>query len=374
VKSHRISYMRVIGILTVILLVAGLFLAMASCGDEATQDDGDSGEELTTSTNGQDGEAQEDGSGEDVISLSVVAAWPLQADQTFLYHEYIDRANEKAEELGIPLVFEKTGGPEVVKASQMFEAMRNGTIDMAYSAAGYYSGEVPEMSVLRAIKPDAEQIRQAVNETGLVDEFNSFLQERSKVRLLGLALTGRGFKLLSTKRIDGTDWSGLKVRAPGAALSKGVETLGGAPVMIPAVETFTALQQGVVDAVIGTAMDRRGLGEIDVYEYIQMPPFAASTSGFFIGKETYDSLPEESRKFLDDVSKDFQEWQYDWCVKAEQEAMDAYIKEGVEVIELSEEDVEKETAAFREGYLDYVVEEAPDDGPRLKEMIMPYVR
>src|SRR5680860_162298 len=356
-----------VGICIAVLVVMGMGCSGAEDGQP---DEANSSQQEDVAVTGDTGTEEE----MDVVTLKVVAAWPLQSDQDFLYHEYIDTVNVAAEKQGIPVRLEKTGGPEVVQATQLFEAMGSGTIDMAYTSVDYYTGIVPEMGVLDSIKPDREQYKQALAEADVMDELNGIMEEKAQVRMLGLALAVRGFKLLSTKPVDGTDWGGLKVRAIGTPSARGIEAMGGSPVTIPSTEVLTSLEQGVVDAVIGTAMDRIGLGERDVYKYITLPPFTESASGFFIGSDTWDDLSEETKTFLDSESKAFQEWQYGWCEEKEQAAIDKYVEEdGVEIIEFTKEEQEKLGKAFRTGYLDYIVEESPAYGPQLKELVEPYV-
>ena len=308
------------------------------------------------------------------VVLKAVAAWPLHVLQNNPFHEFIKVFNEKAKAKGVPLVIDKKGGPEVVPTMQQFEAMRAGIVDLVYTPTDYFAGECIEGTSPSVIRPEIDYYRNAIRQTKLMDLINTAYRKKSGVRFLAILLTGQQMTLLSTKAVNGADWSGLKVRSFGTITSLGIEKLGGSSVFIPSAEVFTALQRGTIDGIMGAAMDRLGFGERKIYKYYLKPGFFLGTGGLFISTKVWDSLPENAKAFIGDICGEMEDWAFSYLKGEDEAAINTYVKEdGVQVVTLSPEDQKKTGKAFRESYLEYIVQKSPEFGAKLNDLLKGYV-
>ena len=179
--------------------------------------------------------------------------------------------------------------------------------------------------------------------------------------------------LLSTKPINGADWSGLKIRSIGKQTAMGIEALGGSVATIASSEVFEGLQRGVIDAVIGSPYDRLGFGERGVYKYILSPRLLGVTSYMFISARTWDQLPGDVKALLKAVAQDLEETALASGNELDEKSTREYIKEGVKVVTLSPEDDRKAAKAFRLDYLQEVRKASPEFGQRLFDLLKDYV-
>ena len=139
---------------------------------------------------------------------------------------------------------------------------------------------------------------------------------------------------------------------------------------IPAAETFEALQRGTVDAVIGAASGRYGFGQRGVYKYILRPPLYFGMTYWFISAPVWDGLPDQIKTFLKSLSIEFQKKGYPWSRKWEDETIMKYMDEdNVKPVWATPEEERKIAKAYREAFLDWVVNKSPKYGPRIYELL-----
>lgn len=311
---------------------------------------------------------------EKTIKLKCIAAWPLHVAQDVQYHNFIAEANKRAKESGVALTLEKTGGPEVVGTRDQFKALRSGIVDMVYTAGAYFLGETLELSALGCIKPEPERQLEALRRTNVLDVIAAASRKKSQTIPLGYIAPGSpGTTLLSTRLINGADWSGLKVRSFSKQTAMGISSLGGSPITIASSEVFEGLQRGVFDAVIGSPYDRLGFGERGVYKYILSPRFLGGSAYMFISARTWDRLPADAKSLLKAVAQDLEEKSAATGNELDEKSVQEYIKEGVKVVKLSPEDERKAAKAFRFDYLETVRKASPEFGQRLFDLLKDYV-
>jgi len=136
---------------------------------------------------------------------------------------------------------------------------------------------------------------------------------------------------------------------------------------------YEALQRGIVDGVIGSVHDRWAWGEKGVYKYIMQPGCMEASTYMFISAKVWDGLPSDVKSLLKDVAQDVQNAGFFWVKEWEDEALQNYIKEGVQTFQLSREDEQKVAKAFRRDYLQWLAEQSPDYGARLFKLLEPYI-
>ncbi|EWH03626.1 hypothetical protein [Halomonas sp. BC04] len=106
-----------------------------------------------------------------VDRISAVHAFPPSLIYTQSFLEFVDKVNERGE--GVVQI-DVRGGPEVIGLSEQPDAVRNGVVDMAYTAASFYAGTVPERDALVASNTNAIHAR----ENGGIDLLNQIHQDK----------------------------------------------------------------------------------------------------------------------------------------------------------------------------------------------------
>jgi TRAP-type C4-dicarboxylate transport system substrate-binding protein len=306
------------------------------------------------------------------VVLKMVTVWPVNAPQSYFYGVFIKMVNERAEKQGIQVRIDGMGGPEIVAPMQLFEAMRTGIVDVGLSTGGYYNGECPELSAAGVLPFNKEHLK-VLHETNFQELVNGACRDKSKVIVLAQAILG-GYTLMSTKPVKGADWSGLKVRVYSKQTAAGVEGLGGASVFMPPAEVFTALQKGIIDATIRSPVDAIGFGERNIYKYIVEPSCSFGEGHIYMSARAWDPLPEETKAFLKDVSRDIENMAFQRDKEQSEKALDVYVKEdGVKIIQLSPEDQKKVAKVFRADFLDFLAQKSPKYGTQIRDLLKDYI-
>jgi TRAP-type mannitol/chloroaromatic compound transport system substrate-binding protein len=98
------------------------------------------------------------------------------------------------------------------------------------------------------------------------------------------------------------DLDGLRIRTPTPAVSAVLQHYGGEPVGLPPGEQYENLQRGTID---GVAIDWYGIGAYHLTEVLQYHyeiPLYTIAFFFAMNQNTYDTLPDNVRTCVDDLS------------------------------------------------------------------------
>jgi TRAP-type C4-dicarboxylate transport system substrate-binding protein len=138
--------------------------------------------------------------------------------------------------------------------------------------------------------------------TQLYREFPEIRAEFAEVKVIGLGTVDLwNFHTLRKPVQKMEDLKGLKFRVPGGIASEAVKALGGVPIGLPVPELYLSLQKGVID---GTVMGWEGIVSFKLYEllknYTEVGGFTTLTQGMFMNKASYDKLPPEVKKVIDE--------------------------------------------------------------------------
>ena len=133
------------------------------------------------------------------------------------------------------------------KPGATYDATAKGSVDIGMQAQGYTAGRFPLTQIveLPGITNTAQQqsciLHKLYNDGIIKDEYED-------THLLALIGTGQGALHTVDKPIrTPADMKGLRIRQPSAVASHIIEATGAAPVGMPASDTYTSLQRGVID-------------------------------------------------------------------------------------------------------------------------------
>lgn len=229
------------------------------------------------------------------VKLKIWSAWIPDTFSTDPFmHMFNDMVNKKGKAVNMSIKY--IGGPEVFKAFDGIEALRNGIVDVAYTAAVYHARLVPEARamMLSQITPIEER------KTGAHDLMNKLHEKKAGIHFLFRLGLQPYFNFYMNINLDKVDFKGLKLRST-PAYDAIIKHLGGAIIRTQMSEVYTALERGVIQ---GYGFPTLGIADHkleEVTKYIWGPGFYASPTGIFINLSKWKSLSESQRMMLTEI-------------------------------------------------------------------------
>jgi TRAP-type C4-dicarboxylate transport system substrate-binding protein len=266
--------------------------------------------------------------------IRAIAVFPPSEITTEAYREYIDLVNERGE--GIVQI-DFVGGPEVIPGIQQLEAVGRGTIDMTYSPASYGMGSMSEASALVG----ATVLPQTVRENGGFELLQEIFQERLGVHLLGRLAPATNFHLFLTQEPRWTedgkiDLSGLRLRS-GPLFNAFFEDQGAVPIVVPVPDIYTGLERGTFDGLGYSISAVKGFSWERFLNYRIDPGFFQADLIIAINPRKWNSLSEEARHILTEVSAEYEQISYDrFQALSDQVKQELENEDGVQTIVLED--------------------------------------
>lgn len=232
--------------------------------------------------------------------LKAVHAFPTSLIYTQSFLSFVDKVNEQGE--GV-IQIRVLGGPEVIGLPQQPDAARNGVVDMAYTAASFYAGNVPERDVLISSNSNAIHAR----ETGGMDLLNEIHQKKMGVYYLGWFDSGVKYNLYTTDEPTlndegGLDMSGIKLRSNPVYDAFFTDFLKAQPISLPTTDVYAALERGVVDATGWTQIGMKDLNWDKFLNYRIDPAFYSTDMGVIVNLDSWNKLSSEAQDILQRVA------------------------------------------------------------------------
>ncbi len=188
------------------------------------------------------------------------------------------------------------------KPGATYEAAAKGTVDIGMQVQGYTAGRFPLTQVveLPGISNTAEQqtciLYELYNDGAIASEYED-------THLLSLMGSGQGALHTADKPIrTPEDMKGMRIRQPSVVASHVIDAIGAAPVGMPASDTYTSLQRGVIDGLAFTWQPIQAFKLDELLSHHTNIPFYNSTFVITMNKDKYNSLPDDLKKVIDDNS------------------------------------------------------------------------
>ena len=186
----------------------------------------------------------------------------------------------------------------------LFDQAKDGVVDLTWTVLGYTPGRFPKTEVfeLPFMSGNAESSSKAIQE--YVEKFAA--DEFREVKLIAVHTHGPG--LFHTKQaVTGLETlRGMKVRGGSRIINNMLTKLGATPVGMPVPAVTEALSKGVID---GTTIPWEVAPSLKVHELVKNHTTFAGDKGlytqtfaFSMNKASYDKLPAELKKVIDDNS------------------------------------------------------------------------
>ncbi|MFC1907371.1 TRAP transporter substrate-binding protein [Chloroflexota bacterium] len=299
------------------------------------------------------------------IILKAIDAWKPTHYATSKFIEMLEEINQKA---AGQLEIQYVGGPEIVGAKDQLAALAEGTIDMTCSSFLYYTGLVPEGSVLGLPVVVWNWDNAAKLQNAIYDDLDRIYQEKAGVKHL-LAATPLSMSIFTSKTrvAKVADMEGLKIRTTGGFDAAAMKALGAAPTKISSPEIYTAAQQGVIDGGSRPVSAIPDWKEQEVWNYMvaSTPLWLALAANWYISADTYNSLPPNLQKLIMDTVKAKQAPLIKYFKEYDEKIVKVFIDAGMELVELDPGETEKWQAKVAGAAESYFLGVAPDNGQAL---------
>lgn len=287
------------------------------------------------------------------VELKIWSAWIPDTFSTDPFmHMFNDLVNEQGKAVNLSIKF--IGGPEVFKAFDGIEAVRNGVVDLAYTASVYHAGTVPEARamILSQLTPMEER------KSGAYDLLDKFHREKAGIHYLCRLGLQPYFNFYMNVDLDEVDFKGLKLRST-PAYDHIIKYLNGAIIRTQMSEVYTALERGTID---GYGFPTLGIADHkleEVTKSIWGPAFYSSPTSFYINLAKWDSLAEEQRAVLTEVAKTLEVKSTEMFADYVKKDRETIQKAGVKIYKLSPENEKKLLEITHDAGWEAIIAKAP---------------
>ena len=210
-------------------------------------------------------------------------------------------------------------GPETVPPFEQLQPVASGAFHMLYTVGIYHYGQTALAIGFDAVRGTMEERRAS----GLFDLVDKHYQKLG-LKVIAVPISrksGYTFQLKAPAGPDG-DFRGKKVRGT-PAYHPVIRSLGGAPVVLPIPEVYTALEKGVIDGAASPVVGLLGVKWYEVAKYVSQPAFGYAHQLFLMNLDTWNRLPDADKKIMLEVGRKMEDL---WYTEYEKMA-DAEIKE-----------------------------------------------
>jgi len=282
------------------------------------------------------------------IKLKIQTAWDAG---TLGYVKFQDFCKMVGEMSDGKLVVEGFPAGAIVGTFEMFDAVKAGVFDGMHCFDVYWPGKIPVATFLSSYpfgmdRPDQwetwhnalggkEMAREAYGKhnmyyIGPIQHDDNLIHSKVPIRSF-------------------EDFKGKKIRYPGGIIADIYRAAGVSTVLLPGGEVYPALEKGVIDAsdYVGAAINYNlGYGEIAKY-IIMGPPSTpclhqpVDIMSVEINMRTWKNIPKHFQELFEAAVARHSYDQYSAIQKADVEAFEKFKAQGVEIIRLKEEDIQK---------------------------------
>jgi len=239
-------------------------------------------------------------------------------------------------------------GGTLLHAKNMWEGLQKGVANMGSSCMAYTPGRFPLLALVDLPHGFANT---AVSSRVLWDLYKKFEPEEfAAVKVLYLYTSGVGtdaggiYSKFPVRSLE--DLKGREIRATGVG-SKALELLGATPVAMPMPEVYEALSKGIVEGVYTSFDPLKAYNHAELVKYVTPAPNPTASFYVAMNYKTWNSLPPDIKKVLDDLGEEMSIWSGETFHKSALEGFRYAIeKEGCEAITLSAEEKARWTKRF----------------------------
>jgi TRAP-type C4-dicarboxylate transport system substrate-binding protein len=254
-------------------------------------------------------------------------------------------------------------GASLFKPTEQWNAMVTGQLDISAFPLDYASGKVRAFgaTLMPGLVRNHDKAER-LNDSPFMAEINKKIEEAGVIVLADAWLAGAvGSKAGCIRKPE--DIKGLKVRSAGATFAAMWQQAGASIVSIPSSEVYTALQTGVAEA---TDTSAGSFVSFRLYEQLKCLTAPGENALWFMyepvlmSKKSFDALNKEQQEALLAAGKKSEEYFDKESRGLDENMVETYKKNGVEVVTMTEEEYNAWIAVAKESSYKQFAEEVPD--------------
>ena len=273
--------------LTLLSAVLASLLILTACGQGANKNS-------AAGSNAAAAQAQ-------IHSWKMVTTWPPNFP---IFQESAHRFADEVKTMSNGrLTIKVFAGGELVPPLQTFDAVSQGTVEIGHGAGYYWAGKIPAAQFFTAVPfgMNGQGMNSWMYAGGGQELYREVYASHNLVPF-PMGNTGVQMGGWFNKKINSVeDLKGLKMRMPGLG-GKVLAKAGGAPVLLPGGEIYTALERGTIDATewVGPYHDER-LGLYRAAKYYYYPGWhePGPVLELIVNKKAYDALDPALQKIIE---------------------------------------------------------------------------
>lgn len=236
-------------------------------------------------------------------------------------------------ELDGEVKIEWIGGPESIPATEQFNAVKNGLVDINFNASSQFSNLMPESDsmLMSPFTPGEER------ENGYFDYLGQ-LFDKNGVVYLGRWLSEEPFYFWSNKEVTSlAELKGAKFRS-NPIYHGAMNQLGMVQVDVHPSDVYTSLERNLVEGFGFTLLGPRESGWTEITKYVINEPFLNQNTMIMINPNSFKGLSDETQKKMIEVTAKFETEMANYFIEKNEEEWNALKEEGVKVIDISQKD------------------------------------
>lgn len=193
------------------------------------------------------------------------------------------------------------GNSSFGNAANQLDQVRAGVVDIAFGLAGMPRGRMPRTTLIEM--PFLIKSADTGSKT-LWEMYPDYLKDDYKgLHMLALMTHNGGLIHTRDKKVETIDdMKGLRIRTPSDTISKALTALGATPVGMPPGQVYESLQRGVIDGAAFPWDPVKGFKLDEVTNHHMDAGFYTASFWFAMNEKSYNKLPEDVRKAIDDIS------------------------------------------------------------------------
>jgi len=268
-----------------------------------------------------------------VIKLKFANYFPPAHMNSVMMGKFCEELNKKL--AGKVEITQYTGGT-LLTAPRMAAGVVSGIADIGLSNCSYTRGRFPMMEIMELPLgfPSSWIATHTIN-----DFYNKFKpKDFDTYHVLMLSTSPINVIQTLNKPVNTLEQlKGLKLRGTGR-LGDIVKALGATPIPIETPDLYDSLKRSVIEGALIPLETLKGFNTGEVLKYVTASWKVGSAYAFYVvmNKRKWDSLPPDVQKVITDYCKEFTErWAVEWN-NIDIEGREFFIKNGGQVIPLSD--------------------------------------